>query len=96
MSMPQPQHTAEEVAAFLRQEIFERDERVKDIADRRTRGNNRFSAEYEAAKDAATKSDIQARWSAANRDRDMEQKVAEAERFALRRTLQYLTGELWS
>lgn len=96
MNTPKPQHTAEEVADYLRREIAERDERLRDIAERRERMNNRFEEQREAASDEAERARITSRWAEAQRDKDVEAKVADAERFALRRTLQYLTGELWS
>jgi len=96
MNTPKPQHTVEEVATFLRAEIQHRDERIADIRTRRQRVSDRYEVQRDATSDEAEKARITTRWGEALREKDEEIKVAEAERFAFRRTLQYLTGELWS
>lgn len=96
MSDPKPQRTTEELAAFLRREIQRRDEQIAGIRERRERVSNRFDAQRDAVTDEDEKARITARWSEALREKDAEIKIAEAERFAFRKTLQHLTGELWS
>jgi hypothetical protein len=90
-----PHHTAEEVATFLRNEIQHRNERIADIKIRRERVSDRYEAQRDAASDEVEKARITKRWGEALREKDEEIKIVEAECFAFRRTLQYLTGELW-
>lgn len=95
MSAPSPRHSAEEVAAFLRAEIQGRDGRIADIKTRRQRVSDRYEVQRDATSDEAEKARITTRWGEALREKDEEIKVVDGERFAFRRTLQYLTGELW-
>lgn len=93
--VPQPRQTAVECAQFLREEIKGRQEWLRGLAKRREQVSQRFEAEYEAAP-SEKKSDVRTRWGEALREKDREKERFEAELFAYRRTLQYLTGELWS
>lgn len=93
---PQPRRTAEEAASFLRSEIMRCHERLASLQTRRDRVSDRFNAECEAEQDPEVEKRIRARWGEALREKDAEKKVIEAELFAFRKTLQYLTGELWS
>lgn len=93
---PQPLHTAEEVVAFLREEIVRLDGEAESIHEQRAREIAQFEADHHAAPTLIEKARVVESWSSLLRGRDLDFKVAEGKREALCRTLQYLTGELRS
>lgn len=92
-SPPTPIESAESMAAFLRTEISHRKERIVGIKERRERMNTRFQAQRDAA--AGSANQIVNAWKEAGERNTREQEIADAEMFAFRRALQFLTGELW-
>ena len=91
-----PMHTAEEMAEFLRQEIKHRDENLIGLGERRKRVSMRFESELDEASSIEEALGIRERRGRTVQEMIVERKRLEDERFALRQTLQYLTGELWA
>lgn len=92
---PLPIETAEATADFLRKEISARVERLRGIEDRKGRINERHQGLRDATQDQAQIQRIVNDWKEAIERNRREKDIAEAEMFAFRRTLQFLTGELW-